>query len=287
MGYRIITHDGKAHMDELLAISLIAVYREELPEEIKRINAQEAAELLKSGDYREDSYFIDCGLVHDPEKLFFDHHQDIDSPCSAMLVFNHYFPDLAGSRLHSYLELVSAVDTKGQKALSDYENSSESRRYFSFSQDILLKTFEYNPLTAAELFKAGLEEKIYFEKQRQTASEWLSEEGNVEIKEAGDFKILVYNNRPPEGLFKASSSEDKELVDRYEASAVYSFDEKNKSVRTLYRTNHGYETLDFSRASVTETVFCHKGGFLLKFIPSSENEWLDILSQSSPAPRFS
>lgn len=132
MGYRIITHHGKAHMDELLAISLIAVYRNELPETVSRINSQKAAEKLAKGDFGAETFFVDCGLLHNPEKLFFDHHQDLDLPCSAMLVFNHYFPDLAESRLHKYLKLLSMVDTKGQNALSDYETSAESRRYFSF-----------------------------------------------------------------------------------------------------------------------------------------------------------
>ena len=287
MGYKIITHYGKAHMDELLAVSLIAVYRDELPEEITRINAQDAAEILNRGEYGENTYFIDCGLVFNPDRLLFDHHQDSDSPCSALLVFNHFFPGLAESRLHNYLKLVSAVDTRGQKALPDYETSSESRKYFSFSQNLLLKAFEDNPLVIVSLFKEGLEEKIDFEKKRQEAAEWLSQKGNVEIEEVAGFKILVYNNRPPEGLFKASCSEDKEIVDSYAASAVYSFDEKNESVRTLYRTNHGYENIDFSQADVSEPVFCHKGGFLLKFIPSSEKEWHDILCQSSLEPQYS
>ena len=121
-------------MDELLAVSLIAVYKNEMPEDVLRISSQEAADLLESGKFEENTYFIDTGLVYDPERLMFDHHQDMDLPCSAFQVFEYYFPRLKESRLHRYIELVSAVDTRGAQALSDFETSAESRKYFSFSQ---------------------------------------------------------------------------------------------------------------------------------------------------------
>ena len=280
MSYRIITHNGKAHMDELLAVSLLAVYRNEMPETVLRINSQDAADLLEAGNYEENTYFIDTGLAYNPEQLLFDHHQDLNLPCSALQVFEYYFPLLKDSRLHKYIKLVSAVDTKGVQALPDFDTSAESRKYFSFSQNLLLKTFEENPLSITEIFKNGLEEKIDFERKCRAASEWLSEKGNVEIAEQDGIKILVYNNRPPMELFQATRSEDKDIVDEYEADAVYSFDEDDSQKRTLFRTNHGYKKLDFSRAEVSETIFCHKGGFLLKFRPSSENEWIDIIGES-------
>ena len=183
MAYRIITHNGKAHMDELLAISLIAVYRNELPGSVERVSPHEAVSLASSLGSEKDTYFIDCGLIYDSEKLMFDHHQDADLPSSAGLVFEQYFPLLSESRLHEYIKLVSAVDTKGQKALADFETSSESRRYFSFSQNILLKSFEENPLSIVSLFMEGIREKIDFEEKRIKASEWLSENGNVELTE--------------------------------------------------------------------------------------------------------
>ena len=128
--------------------------------------------------------------------------------------------------------------------------------------------------------KTVLKKKIDFERKCRSASEWLSEKGNVEINEADGVKVLVYNKRPPLELFTAARSEDKDIVDQYEADAVYSFDEDDSQMRTLYRTNHGYEKLDFSKAEVSDTVFCHKGGFLLKFRPCSEKEWIDIVRES-------
>ena len=48
MSYNIITHDGKAHMDELLGSALLALHLGEVPENIERMNAQEAADLVSS-----------------------------------------------------------------------------------------------------------------------------------------------------------------------------------------------------------------------------------------------
>jgi len=280
MSFRIITHHGKAHMDELLAISLLSVYKKELPQEIVRMNPQEAAVLAASGNFSDDTYFIDCSLVHDSKRKMFDHHQDNNTPCSALLVFEHFFPELEGSELHDYIKLVSKIDTKGIKAIDDFETARESRIYFSFSQKLLLKYFEEKPAAVIEIFQKGIEDKIDFAEKRKDASAWLSTEGNIEITEIEGIKVVIYNDRPPLDLYQAVRAEDSLLIDQYQADVIYSFDENREDVRTLFRTNHGHESIDFSRSEVSETVFCHKGGFLLKFVPDSENEWIDIIKQS-------
>ncbi len=50
MSYTIITHDGKAHMDELLGCALLALHLGEVPEHIERMNAQNAANIISSGN---------------------------------------------------------------------------------------------------------------------------------------------------------------------------------------------------------------------------------------------
>jgi hypothetical protein len=284
MSFRVITHYGKAHMDELLAISLISIHKKELPSEIVRMNPQEAAILAESGNYSNDTYFIDCSLVHDSNRNMFDHHQDNDSPCSALLVFEHFFPELEDSDLHDYIKLVSKIDTRGIKSIDDFETANESRIYFSFSQKILLKYFEENPLAVIEIFQKGIEGKIEFAEKRKAASEWLSTDGNIKFSKIDGIKVIIYINRPPLDLCQAVRAEDSLLIDQYQADAIYSFDENREDVRTLFRTNHGYESVDFSRSEVSETVFCHKGGFLLKFVPGTDDEWIDVIKQSVLCP---
>ena len=107
MSYRIITHDGKAHMDELLGTALLALYIGEEPETIKRIDSQIASETVKAGNIPENTYYVDCGLIFDKEKKLFDHHQDRELDCSALLIFDEYFNHLHGTELHDYIKLVS------------------------------------------------------------------------------------------------------------------------------------------------------------------------------------
>ncbi len=183
MSYTIITHDGKAHMDELLGSALLALHIGKEPEKIERINSQDAANIVASGNISEDTYFIDCGLVLDSEKGLFDHHQDRDLDSAVLLLFDKYFSHMKDTELHDYIKLVSKVDTKGAMSLDDFHLVSESREYFSFGQGILLNTFENDPMLVLKIFIDGLNDKISFEIAKQKAAVWLKETGNIEIRE--------------------------------------------------------------------------------------------------------
>ncbi|MEA1910262.1 MAG: MYG1 family protein, partial [Spirochaetota bacterium] len=181
MSYTIITHNGKAHMDELLGSALLALHLEEIPENIERMDSQEAADIVEEGNIPENTYFVDCGLALDSERGLFDHHQDRDLDSAVLLIFNEFFSHMKGTKLHDYIKLVSKVDTKGAMSLDDFHLVSESRDYFSFGQRILLKTFENDPMLVLKIFIDGLNDKISFEKLKQKADIWLKEPGNIEI----------------------------------------------------------------------------------------------------------
>ncbi|MBN2657884.1 MAG: MYG1 family protein [Spirochaetales bacterium] len=280
MAYKIVVHDGKAHMDEVLGAALLALYKGEEPEEIIRMNALDAEKKVADGSMDREMWFIDCGMVFDPENRLFDHHQDRDLDCSALLIFNRYFKHLQGTELHQYVELVSKVDTKGAMSLDDFHLVSESRDYFSFSHNILIRTFEENPMLVLKLMLAGLEDKIAFEQAKQVAALWRKEPGNMEIITVSGIKVLVYLEQPPSELRSPLRSEISRLVDEKEIGATYSFDEKIPGARTLYRTDFGHNLLDFTRSSPTQPLFCHNGGFLMKFKPEDDVEWMRLLSES-------
>ena len=273
MAYTIITHDGKAHMDELLGSALLALHLGEEPESITRMDPQEASILVAGNKIPENTWVIDCGLVHDKEKHLFDHHQNRDLDCSALLIFDEYFRHLHDTELHDYIKLVSKIDTKGAMSLDDFHLVSESREYFSFSHNILLKTFQENPLMVLKLLRIGLEDKIAFEEAKKVASLWRKEPGNMEIKTIAGVKVLRYLNKPPSELVSPLRSEISKIVEEHNISVTFSFDDKIPEARTLYRTNYGHEHIDFARAKPDKTLFCHQGGFLLKFVPAQENEW--------------
>jgi len=75
-------------------------------------------------------------------------------------------------------------------------------------------------------------------------------------------------------------SEINKVVEEHRISATFSFDDKISEARTLYRTNYGHNRIDYSRSNPDNTLFCHQGGFLLKFIPADENEWKRLIIES-------
>lgn len=280
MSYTIITHDGKAHMDELLGSALLALHIGKEPEQIERINPQDAANLVASEKIPADTYFIDCGLVLDSTKGLFDHHQDRELDSAVLLIFNTYFSHMKNTELHDYIKLVSKVDTKGAMSLDDFHLISESRDYFSFGQGILLKTFENDPMLVLKIFIAGLDDKISFEKLKQQADKWLNEPGNIEIMDVAHIKIIKYIKKAPSELVSPIRSVISKIVDDNDITAILSFDNKMPDVLTLFRTNFGHNNIDFSKSKPYKTIFNHQGGFLMKFIPADKNEWMKLIKES-------
>lgn len=280
MPYTIITHDGKAHMDELLASGLLALALKELPLEVMRIDAEDAAELVRNRLYKKNTWFIDCGLEYNPEEMKFDHHQDGDMDSAALLVFDHFFPELRGTELHEYVSLISRVDTKGPRSLDDFEHISESRTYWSFTQSLWLRNFEENPIEIIELFSKGLADRIQFEQDKKEASLWLKTPGNVELVTIENIKVLRYREMPPVKLKSPIKSAQADLIDEEGISVTYGFDYKNPDNRVLFRSNFGHDHVDFNKSCPVSVSFCHKGGFLLKFTPENENEWLKLIAEA-------
>lgn len=282
--FRIITHAGKAHLDELVASALLAIVRERQPDEILRQENRETERLIAENLLEEDDWVLDCGMKYDPANRIFDHHHDGTLPSTALLIFNEYFPELKESRLHDSMILLSRVDTGGIQSLNDFGNIDESGSYSSFTQKLLLKGFELDPLDAVRMVSEALKDNIAFEHMRNKALLWLENEEHTEVIESGGLKVLCYRVSPPEELASALRSADKEMVDQLKIEAVLSFDEKNPAGRALYRTGHGMDVLDFTQCKPAKTIFCHPGGFLLKFEPSSEDEWRTLFSDSIVTP---
>ena len=278
--YKIITHDGKAHMDELLGSALFALHMGEEPESVERTDSRVAADMVRDGNIPADACFIDCGLVYDSAGNLFDHHQNGELDSAALLIFNEFFPHLKGTDLHKYLELVSKVDTRSPMALDDFDVVSESRDYLSFSQGILLKAFQDDPMPVLRIFIRGLEDRISFEKAKAEACLWLETEGHIDIVRVGALNVMRYLVKPPSGLVSPLRSAVGSIIDENNIAAILSFDDRIPEALTLYRTDTGHDLVDFSRCKPSETLFNHPGGFLLKFIPADDEEWFKLVKQS-------
>jgi len=280
MPYTVITHAGKAHMDEILAAAALAAHRGEYPLEIRRLDPKDVEKMILNGMLPENSWVIDCGLVYHPERRLFDHHQNRALPSSALMVFNHLFPELEGTSLHRYFELVSRVDTQGARSLDDYARMSDSRDYWGFSQEILIGLFEEDPFAVLDIYTRGLKVKIGLEEVKKAAAEWLAFPGNVSMEVVMGLAVFSYNERPPIELFDGLHEIHRDIMERNPAAAVYGHDRNDPSVRTLYRTDFGHDVLDFSKATPGNVLFKHQGGFLVKFIPTDKDEWKRILAGS-------
>lgn len=280
MAYTVITHSGKAHLDEVLAISALAVHRGEAPAEIQRMNSNDAAELVASGKIPPNCWVIDCGLEFNPERRLFDHHQDRNLPSAALMLFDHLFPELKETDLHNYFELVSKVDTRGARSLDDFENLGESLDYWSFSQQLLVRSFEQDPGSVINLTSRGLSERISFEDVKKAAVEWVGFPGRLVDESIDGITVLVYTEHPPVEIFNGLHGIDRNLIEEHNAAVIYGYDRNDPSIRTLYRTDIGHELLDFTRLEARHTLFNHQGGFLMRFHPSDPDEWKRIVSGS-------
>lgn len=280
MSYRVVTHNGKPHLDEIIGITILSIYKDELPTEIIRIHPEDAAKMVKYGETAPDIFFIDCGLQLDSEKQLFDHHQSKELGCSALLIFEHFFPELKETKLHNFIKLVSDVDTKGPNAIEGFDKDSQIVHYFGFTQKIILRQFENSPIDVIQLYQSGIIDMLNFEKEKEKAKKWLETSGSISITNFNNYNILRYLNPPPKEISSAVKSIDSDIIDKENIHIIYSFDKDNNKVRTLFRTLKGDKLVDFSKAKVSNTQFCHQGGFLLKFIPEHEDEWINIIKES-------
>lgn len=284
MPYSVITHSGKAHIDEIMAIAVLAVFKGENPSAVHRLSAEELMPFLESGEPPPDTWVIDCGLIHDPDRRLFDHHQDRELPSAALLMLRHYFPELLDTDLGKNFTLISKADTQGLRSLEDGadagDSGGESRDYWSFIARLLIKTFEEKPLTVIETAAHGLAETITFEDIKRSAREWIAVEGRLVPVQVAGLSVLEYRVPPPEELVNGLKAIDGELIETHQAAAVYGFDKSDPDIRTLYRTDIGHNRLDFTRAEFTRPLFCHQGGFLARFNPSDGTEWKRVLEHS-------
>ncbi len=79
----IVTHPGSAHFDEITAISLILATHPDIDFKVERRDPV-PAELDNP-----ETWVVDTGRRHEPQKRNFDHHQSLDCPASFVLAANY------------------------------------------------------------------------------------------------------------------------------------------------------------------------------------------------------
>lgn len=105
-----VTHDGIFHADEVFAVALISLLGD-----VDVIRTRDRAGLTLA-IASEDIWVVDVGGVYDPDKLCFDHHQDITLASAAGLVWHHIKDIICPNEeeqkiLQTFFDGIDMVDT--------------------------------------------------------------------------------------------------------------------------------------------------------------------------------
>jgi hypothetical protein len=110
--YRIITHPGSSHKDDFLATSVLLATlgdaevfrREPTPADMADVN----------------TYVVDVGFEHAPERRNFDHHQDRSLPCAFHLIMQHLGYHDAAMEMFVWYPHMSMMDVRGPYDTADH-----------------------------------------------------------------------------------------------------------------------------------------------------------------------
>lgn len=134
---KIVSHLPPRHLDDFLAISILKnLFFDAI---IEYINPQKVPR-----EYLEDKEIavLDLGEMHSPELNNFDHHQDINLPCSLALVLKKFYRiKITQSPI---LNIIDKIDRFGfyqaKKILSEYKISLKTDEDIDFKRRVILFT---------------------------------------------------------------------------------------------------------------------------------------------------
>ncbi|PMP97548.1 MAG: hypothetical protein C0169_02740 [Thermodesulfobacterium geofontis] len=132
---KIISHKKPHHADDFFAISILKIHYDvpielKVPQEISQEEINDPHILL-----------IDVGGEYNPELLNFDHHQDINLPCSLVLVLNWLPIEDKKIILNStFLKGIDVIDRKGPKGLLEVGISLEWNEELDTIRKIILSS---------------------------------------------------------------------------------------------------------------------------------------------------
>ena len=274
----IYVHGQRAHADEMVAAAILVAAKGLDQYEIIRTQQEDFS------DIGEEDYVLDTGGRHDGIK-YFDHHQredEVAGECAATLVAKAFAPELLTDGVWGdYLKRLALQDTKGLRAVETAIGARVSQ--FLLMEFGLVKLFERSPKEAVELVADMIRDRMSFLASVRDAADWIEEFTEI-ISVEGHNALYLTRNYAEEGIesFVINAAQAK-ILDANSVVATVSFDPRDPSgkTRTLFRTRQGEDVgVDFNKATPAEPKFCHKGGFLLNFVPADEEEWKGLLVQA-------
>jgi hypothetical protein len=250
---RIVTHPGLAHVDDILSCALAYAFGVQHDAVIERRRAS-AADLDDP-----ETLVLDVGLVHDPARLDFDHHQrarDEAPKCTFVLFAEWLGVDGEMRRLFPWFEMWNAIDTLGPSATAAGIGTTAEAIAGLVAHplaDWVVRHFADDPQFRAKV-ALGLGKEI--DKTRRC---WtlLNEKARVV-----EFAGLAAGDLRDCGADEISRCSDSWIRLRRVACLISN---DGRGTGLTFLRCHDDPRLDFSRcAGKPYTLFAHPGGFILK-----------------------
>ncbi len=111
---KVIVHPGRFHLDEVVAVSLLKLICEKNSEELFLRRCLPTQEELDDPE----TWVVDVGGIYNPALRNFDHHQDRNLQCAAVLVAEAALSPEDLKKLKSFLQAVDEAD-RGNKTSAD------------------------------------------------------------------------------------------------------------------------------------------------------------------------
>lgn len=259
---KIITHNGRAHLDEYLACAILSA-------QLFKTEGWRFEVIRKSRPTEEElndpeTWVLDFGGRYEPNLKNFDHHQIKGENVCAFTQVLEYF----GMRDYDALPWIKFVETNdangGVKAM-ELVGGGDFNLIFSPIQGLVLKKFSESELEENfeqfECQKGLIELGNYIIQGYNDYHNTYSKLQETTIHEVNRFRVADYNFIPknfPLNFNAAAKWEKENNVD-----IVYTFNDRGENKSRMIRKK---ENIDFNPARGLENVgFVHQSGFLICF----------------------
>ncbi|PLX89026.1 MAG: hypothetical protein C0618_02600 [Desulfuromonas sp.] len=103
--HKIVVHPGSAHRDDFLSAAVLLSILESAEVFRREPTADDLADL--------NTYVLDVGMIHDPSRHNFDHHQDSSLPCAFHLLMQHLGYHEDALKIFGWYGHMSMMDVRG------------------------------------------------------------------------------------------------------------------------------------------------------------------------------
>jgi uncharacterized UPF0160 family protein len=272
---RIITHNGKFHVDDLLAVACLQILHG--PEHTEVVRSRDP-EVWKTGDY-----VLDVGNVYDHEQKYYDHHQhggagtrENGVPYSSLgLIWKHYGKEISGSEevaARIDKEVVTSVDL-ADNGIDVYHTTHEGVHPYLIHRILVVfrPTWKEGDVHDERFMELLPIARRAIEREITSARDTIEGERFVEeaYENAEDKRLIIFDGpypwyhvlgRKPEPLYVVKpKSQGTNWEVECVRNEVHSF-QNRKSLPEFWRGYRDEELV--RRTGIADAVFCHNAGFI-------------------------